>query len=77
MDPFLPQVLDVKLPFDERQLIIDNLAYLTRSLKLETIAVHPITDEAAVKAAANPIDATLAYPGNPVSSLTLVESGGA
>lgn len=70
-------MLDVKLPFDERQLIIDNLPYLLRSLKLDTIAVHPIVDEAAVKAAANPIDASQAYPGNPVTSLTLVESGGA
>lgn len=34
-------MLDVKLPFDEAQLLRENTEYLLRSLKLATIEVHP------------------------------------
>eukprot|EP00195_Chlamydomonas_chlamydogama_P014672 CAMPEP_0202900896 /NCGR_PEP_ID=MMETSP1392-20130828/12094_1 /ASSEMBLY_ACC=CAM_ASM_000868 /TAXON_ID=225041 /ORGANISM="Chlamydomonas chlamydogama, Strain SAG 11-48b" /LENGTH=1103 /DNA_ID=CAMNT_0049587353 /DNA_START=121 /DNA_END=3432 /DNA_ORIENTATION=- len=66
------QVLDVKLPFDERQLLIDNLPYLKRALKIDSLSVALITDEAAVKAAARPVDASQAYPGAPITSFTVV-----
>lgn len=35
------QVLDVKLPFDETQLLRDNTEYLLRSLKLRGLEVQP------------------------------------
>ncbi len=38
-------MLDVRLPYDELQLLRDNIPYLLRSLKLESMAVHPITDK--------------------------------
>lgn len=65
------QVLDVKLPFDERQLLLDNLAYLKRALKLDSINIALVSDEAAVKGAAHPVDPTQAYPGSPLTSFTL------
>jgi hypothetical protein len=64
--------LDVKLPFDEKQLILDNLPYLKRALKLDSLAVHLSTDEEAVKKAAHPIDMSAIYPGNPFPSFTAV-----
>ena len=60
----------MKLPFDEKQLILDNLPYLKRALKIESLAVHLSTDEDAVKGAALPVDVSLIYPGNPSTSFT-------
>ena len=71
------QVLYVKLPFDERQLILDNLVYLKRSLKLDSLAVALVTDEAAVKGAAHAVDVSHAYPGSPVTSFTLAAAASA
>ena len=66
------------MPFDERQLLLDNLAYLKRALKLDSLAVALVTDEEAVKKATFPVDMALAYPGNPVTSFTVeAASGGA
>jgi hypothetical protein len=53
------QVLDVKLPFDEAQLLRDNLAYLLRSLNLEGLVV---SSAAAPDA---PAAAKAAGPGQP------------
>ncbi|GAX85489.1 hypothetical protein CEUSTIGMA_g12905.t1 [Chlamydomonas eustigma] len=69
-----PQVLDVRLPFDERQLILDNLPYLQRSLKLDSLKVSLVTDTEAVKAAAHVVDVSNAYPGNPVVSFKVESS---
>jgi hypothetical protein len=49
-------VLDVKLPFDEAKLIEENAEYVTRSLQLEQLGVHPLNavegvEEDRVKAA--------------------------
>ena len=60
----------MKLPFDERQLILDNLPYLKRALKIESLAVHLSTDEDAVKKAATPVDTSSIYPGSPFTSFT-------
>ena len=57
-------MLDVKLPFDERALLLENRDYLLRSLKLEELAVHSSDDAAA--AAARGVDASKAYRGVPV-----------
>ncbi|KAL6757784.1 hypothetical protein V8C86DRAFT_1623510, partial [Haematococcus lacustris] len=64
-----PQVLDVKLPFNERELLEDNLSYITRTLKLESLAVHRVTDDQAVAALGKPVDVAAAYPGCPVCVL--------
>lgn len=61
----------MRLPFSERQLILDNLPYLKRALKLDSLAVSLVTDTAALAAAAHPIDPAAAYPGNPVFSFTM------
>ena len=65
------QVLDVRLPFDERQLLLDNLPYLKRSIKLDSLNVFLVTDAEAVAAAAHPVDTASAYPGNPVYSFKI------
>jgi len=62
----------VRLPFDERQLILDNLPYLKRSVKLDSLNVFLVTDTEAVASAAHPVDSSLAYPGNPVYSFKTV-----
>jgi hypothetical protein len=54
----------VKLPFDERQLLLDNMPYLLRALNLESLAVHSTADAAAVAAAG--ADVSGAYPASPV-----------
>lgn len=61
------QVLDTKLPFDEKQLLTDNLAYLVRSLKLEALAVHGVGDAAAAAAVPPTIDLKAACPGAPIT----------
>jgi hypothetical protein len=55
----LLQVLDVKLPFDEAQLLRDNLPYLLRSLNLEGLTVS------SAAAADAPAAAKAAGPGQP------------
>lgn len=62
------QVLDVKMPFDEKQLLLDNLPYLKRTLKIDSLAVHHVTDAEAVAKAAVPVDVASAYPGAPVTA---------
>ncbi|KAG1663339.1 hypothetical protein FOA52_004101 [Chlamydomonas sp. UWO 241] len=66
-----PQVLDVKLPFDECEMLRTNLDYVKRALHLPSLTIAHVTDADAVAAAAHPIDATAAYPGNPITSFTL------
>lgn len=39
-----PQVLDVKLPFDEAALLVDNLPYLKRTLKVRICTWPCCTD---------------------------------
>ena len=68
------QVLDVRLPFSERQLILDNLPYLKRALKLDSLTVSLVTDTEALAKAAQPVDPAAAYPGNPVFSFTVESS---
>ena len=67
-------MLDVRLPFSERQLILDNLPYLKRALKLDSLAVSLVTDTEALAKAAQTVDPTAAYPGNPVFSFTVESS---
>jgi hypothetical protein len=55
----LLQVLDVKLPFDEGQLLRDNLPYLLRSLNLEGLTISSAADADA------PAAAKAAGPGQP------------
>jgi len=50
----------------------DNLEYLTRSLKLESLAIHRTSDAAALAAAPGPVDAAAAYPGCPVAAFRAV-----
>ncbi len=68
------KVLDVRLPYDERQLLVDNTPYLLRTLRLDAIHVHPVTDAAAVAAAAEKVDPAQALPGLPVVVLTKEEA---
>jgi hypothetical protein len=65
-----PQVLDVKLPFDECAMLRTNLDYVKRALQLPSVTIALVTD-ATVAGAANPVDCSKAYPGNPVTSFTL------
>eukprot|EP00879_Flechtneria_rotunda_P020422 GHRR01021486.1.p1 GENE.GHRR01021486.1~~GHRR01021486.1.p1 ORF type:complete len:246 (+),score=120.66 GHRR01021486.1:1280-2017(+) len=61
------QVLDVKLPFDEAQLLQDNLPYLLRSLNLDDLSVGDAADAgAAGQAKAAGINLSGACPGQPV-----------
>jgi hypothetical protein len=55
----LLQVLDVKLPFDEAQLLRDNLPYLLRSLNLEGFTISSAAEPDA------PAAAKAAGPGQP------------
>lgn len=64
--PVVHQVLDVKLPFDEKQLLTENLPYLLRSLNLESLNVHS-TAEAAAVAPTSKMDLSQAHPGQPVT----------
>jgi hypothetical protein len=58
-------VLDVKLPFDERALLLENRGYLLRALKLEELQVLS-SDDTGAAAASKGVDASKAYPGAPV-----------
>lgn len=58
------QVLDVKLPFDEQQLLRDNEPYLLRALNISSLAVRSASDAAAAAAAG--ADVAAAYPATPV-----------
>jgi len=62
------QVLDVKLPFDEAALLRDNLPYLRRTLKLDSLAVHLTSDAQAVAKAPIPVDPATAYPAAPITA---------
>uniref|UniRef100_A0A7S0UUZ6 leucine--tRNA ligase n=1 Tax=Polytomella parva TaxID=51329 RepID=A0A7S0UUZ6_9CHLO len=69
-----PVALEVKLPFDERQLIFDNADYIKRSLKLSNLVVHFNTEATAVealKAAGVKADVKDAFPGTPVVALSI------
>jgi hypothetical protein len=64
-------VLDVKLPFDEKQLLLDNSSYIIRSLGLEGIRVYNSGEsEAAAAAEAAKVDLAAALPGAPVYAFT-------
>jgi hypothetical protein len=52
-------VLDVKLPFDEAQLLRDNLPYLLRSLNLQDLVISSAAEADA------PAAAKAAGPGQP------------
>jgi len=54
-------VLDVKLPFDEQQLLRDNTPYLLRALNIDSLAIH-----STAAAAAAGVDVSAAYPATPV-----------
>eukprot|EP00252_Welwitschia_mirabilis_P016916 TRINITY_DN37672_c0_g1_i1.p1 TRINITY_DN37672_c0_g1~~TRINITY_DN37672_c0_g1_i1.p1 ORF type:complete len:1138 (+),score=208.54 TRINITY_DN37672_c0_g1_i1:127-3540(+) len=65
-----PQVLDVKLPFDEIQVLQENSDLIKRQLGLETLELFSITDESALLKAGSYISVvkqTPPSPGNPVS----------
>jgi leucyl-tRNA synthetase len=65
------QVLDVKLPFDERQLLLDNKSYLLRALGLQELSVFSAGEPAAAAAAAAvKADVSGACPGQPVMAFT-------
>jgi hypothetical protein len=62
------QVLDVKLPFDEEQLLKDNLEYLLRSLGLQGLTIGSTDAPGAVEAAqAAGVGLSAACPGQPVT----------
>lgn len=57
----------MKLPFSEVAVINDSMAYLLRSLKLEALHVHLVSDPGVAEVAAGVrADVTNAYPGSPV-----------
>lgn len=60
-----PQVLGVKLPFDEAALLQENAAYIQRKLGLQSLSIHEAT-QAASEAKQMPriLDAR---PGSPVA----------
>ena len=58
----------MKLPFDEQQLLRDNMPYLLRSLGLTGISIHSTADAAAAAAAG--ADVGSAYPASPVVVLS-------
>ncbi|GFR47083.1 hypothetical protein Agub_g8770 [Astrephomene gubernaculifera] len=61
------QVLDVKLPFSEVDIVQQSLPYLLRALKLEALQVHLVTDPGVGELAASVrADPAGAYPGSPV-----------
>lgn len=62
------QALDVKLPFDERKTLMDNMEYLLRTLTLETITVDTVD-----KAPAG-VETKDAAPGNPVVNFIKVDA---
>lgn len=65
------QVLDIKLPFDELMVITDMLPYIKRSLRLDSMSVHLVTDADAVAASPTPLSIAAASPGTPVASWKL------
>lgn len=58
------QVLDIRLPFDEQQLLRDNRPYLLRALGLSSLNVHSASN--LVAAAAVRANVGGAYPAAPV-----------
>ncbi|MEW5310396.1 MAG: hypothetical protein WDW38_002197 [Sanguina aurantia] len=60
-----PQVLDIKLPFDERMVVSDMLPYIKRSLCLDSLSVHLTTEEGAAAALATLVGVPAASPGVP------------
>jgi hypothetical protein len=73
--PRLPQVLDVKLPFDEQQLLRDNTPYLLRALGISSLSIHAAGDAAAAAAAG--ADVAGAYPAAPVVVFSAAAPAGA
>lgn len=67
------QVLDVKLPFDEQQLLRDNTPYLLRALNLGSLSIHSAADGGA--AAAAKADLSSCYPAQPVVMFAAVAPG--
>ena len=59
------QVLDVKLPFDERAVLEENAAFVQRMLGLQHFSVHAAEDAAA--AAAQNARIQDARPGTPIA----------
>jgi hypothetical protein len=59
------QVLDVRLPFHEMELLQENAAYVQRKLGLQQLVIHAATEELAA-AQGNPriLDAR---PGSPIA----------
>lgn len=73
-----PQVLDVKLPFDEAALLETNKPYLLRSLGLQDLQIAAAADAAATVAAkAAGVDLSAAGPGQPVIHFTAAEAAAA
>ncbi|MEW5307124.1 MAG: hypothetical protein WDW36_009540 [Sanguina aurantia] len=60
-----PQVLDIKLPFDERMVVRDMLPYIKRSLCLDSLSVHLTAEEGAAAALAALVGVPPASPGVP------------
>ena len=56
----------MKLPFDERSLINDNLPYILRALKLDSLAAQLASDPLAVAGVTANVDVSQAHPGSPV-----------
>lgn len=72
------QVLDVRMPFDEAELLRENTSYLLRSLGLEEVHVHAADDAEAVAAVAAlsgvKVDPSAACPGQPMAILSATGS---
>ena len=67
-----PQVLDAKLPFDEKQLLLNNMDYLLRSLRLEGLSIYSSGDPSAASlAASTQVQISLAHPGNPIYAFSV------
>ena len=60
------QVLDVKLPFDERAVLEENAAFVQRMLGLQHFSVHTAEDAAAAAAEQN-ARIQDARPGTPIA----------
>lgn len=69
-----PDALNTKLPFDEAALLEENVGYLTRALKVDSVSVRSVSYEE--MAAASEVDERVAgaTPGNPAFLFTQKES---
>ncbi|KAK9806349.1 hypothetical protein WJX72_010942 [[Myrmecia] bisecta] len=64
------QVLDVKLPFNELELLRENREYLLRALKLEGLEVHSASEAGPTASAEEADRIRSALPGTPYSRFT-------